>query len=71
MRIPTSTVERLSVYYRSILPLKDSSVISSKNLSDITGYRVVSLHTDISTKTGERVIVFVLDKNLENKFRKE
>lgn len=29
-----------------------------------TGSRVVSLHTDISAKTGERVIVFALAENL-------
>jgi uncharacterized protein YbcI len=29
-------------------------------LSDIVNVRVVSIHTDISTKTGERVIVFTL-----------
>lgn len=29
-----------------------------------TGSRVVSLHTDISAKTGERIIVFVLAENL-------
>jgi uncharacterized protein YbcI len=28
---------------------------------DITGRKVVSLHTDISTVNGERIIVFVLD----------
>jgi uncharacterized protein YbcI len=31
---------------------------------DITGCRVQSLHTDISTKTGERVIIFTLCKDL-------
>lgn len=31
----------------------------------ITGCAVVSLHTDISTKTGERVVVMTLDRNLE------
>ncbi|MDW7675109.1 MAG: DUF2294 domain-containing protein [Bacillota bacterium] len=30
-----------------------------------TGANVISLHTDISTKTGERIFVFVLDTNLE------
>jgi len=35
----------------------------------ITGFKVIALHTDISTKTGERMIVFVLDKNLEISFR--
>ncbi len=32
---------------------------------EVTGHRVVSLHTDISTKTGERIIVFTLDKSIE------
>lgn len=30
---------------------------------DATGRRVVSLHTDISTVTGERVIVFTLERS--------
>jgi uncharacterized protein YbcI len=29
---------------------------------------VVSLHTDISTKTGERMIIFTLNENLEDHF---
>ena len=33
---------------------------------DHTGSQVIGLHTDISTKRGERVIIFVLDKMLEN-----
>lgn len=35
---------------------------------EIKGCRIKSLHSDISTKTGERIIVFVLDRNLEKKF---
>lgn len=30
-------------------------------IQDITGRRLKSLHTDISTSTGERVIIFTLD----------
>jgi uncharacterized protein YbcI len=30
---------------------------------------VISLHTDISTRTGERIVVFTLDDNLEDRFR--
>lgn len=30
-------------------------------VQDITGHKVRSLHTDISTLTGERVIIFTLD----------
>lgn len=37
---------------------------------DITGCQIKSLHTDISTKTGERVIIFTLARNLEDKFKK-
>ena len=33
----------------------------------ITGHEVVSFYTDISTRTGERVMVFKLSSNLENK----
>jgi uncharacterized protein YbcI len=36
---------------------------------EITNCHMVSLHTDISTKTGEKVIIFTLDKNLEDKFK--
>lgn len=34
-----------------------------------TGARVVSLHADISTRTGERVFIFTLDGNLEEALR--
>jgi len=34
-------------------------------LQDILNVRVQSIHTDISTKTGERVIVFTLQEKLE------
>ncbi len=34
-------------------------------ISDITGLKVLDLHTDISTATGERVFVFMLDRDLE------
>ncbi|WGG44767.1 DUF2294 domain-containing protein [Rossellomorea sp. DA94] len=41
----------------------------SQNIEEIveqhTGCKVLSSHSDISTKTGERMEVFVLDKNLE------
>ncbi|MDZ7269022.1 MAG: DUF2294 domain-containing protein [candidate division KSB1 bacterium] len=35
-----------------------------------TGARIVTLHTDISSKTGERIFVFCLNKNLEEELRK-
>ena len=34
-------------------------------IGGITGRKTVSLHTDISTVTGERVIIFTLDKPVE------
>ncbi|MDO7786435.1 DUF2294 domain-containing protein [Desulforamulus aquiferis] len=35
-------------------------------VNKITSAKVISLHTDISTKTGERVFILVIDKNLYN-----
>jgi uncharacterized protein YbcI len=35
---------------------------------NVTGCGLVSLHTDMSTKTGERVIVLVVDADLDRKF---
>ena len=32
--------------------------------------KVRTLHTDISTHTGERVIIFVMDRNIEEEFKK-
>jgi uncharacterized protein YbcI len=35
-------------------------------ISNITGHEVVSFHTDISTRTGERVIIFKLSVDLQS-----
>ena len=49
-----------------------SDLIESANedlkemMHQLTGIHVTSFHTDISTKTGERVIVFTLEENLES-----
>jgi uncharacterized protein YbcI len=32
---------------------------------DIVGVGVISLHTDMSTKTGERIVVLTVDKDLD------
>lgn len=37
-------------------------------IRDITGVAVVSLHSDISTRSGERIIVLTLAENLETRF---
>jgi uncharacterized protein YbcI len=34
----------------------------------VVGAEVVSLHTDMSTKTGERMIILVVDTDLDKKF---
>ena len=37
-------------------------------VSNITGHKVISSHSDISTKTGEMLEVFILDSNYETEF---
>lgn len=37
-------------------------------IEEQTGASVVSLHTDISSRTGERVFILVMDRNLESEF---
>jgi uncharacterized protein YbcI len=49
--------------------LEQGRELLAKSIETITGLNVVSLHTDISTKTGERVIIFTLNENLEKSFR--
>lgn len=39
-------------------------------IQEKTGAEVMSLHTDISSRTGERVFVFCLNKNLEDELKK-
>jgi len=51
--------------------LEGARLLLENIISDTTGYQVKSLHTDISTKTGERIIIFILYKNLEDKFKNE
>ncbi|XEC97808.1 Na-translocating system protein MpsC family protein [Paenibacillus tarimensis] len=36
-------------------------------IEQISGTRVVSFHTDLSTQTGERIMLFMLETNLEEK----
>jgi len=46
----------------------------SEDLQEIvakeTGCRVVSSHSDISTRTGERIEIYVLDRNFERELRR-
>lgn len=41
----------------------------SEMVQDILGCTLISLHTDMSTKTGERVVVLTVDVNFDEKFR--
>ncbi len=46
---------------------------SSRNLieemvDEIVGVKVISLHTDMSSRTGERVVVLTMEENLQEKF---
>ena len=44
--------------------IESSRTLLEDIIKNITDASILSLHTDISTKTGERVFVFCLDKNL-------
>ena len=49
--------------------LEQGKQLVKEAIEKITGLKVISLHTDISTKTGERMIIFTLNENLEDHFR--
>lgn len=49
--------------------LFESSIPLLKQIvQEITGADLVSLHTDMSSKTGERIVVLVTDEKLDAKF---
>ncbi|MEK7748226.1 MAG: DUF2294 domain-containing protein [Nitrospirota bacterium] len=48
--------------------LEQGKSLIKEAIEKVTGLKVVSLHTDISTKTGERMIIFTLNENLEDHF---
>jgi len=47
--------------------LEGARFLLENMISGIVGCGVKSLHTDISTKTGERIIIFTLEQDLESK----
>lgn len=47
--------------------LENAKPLLYEVIKDISGLNVANLHTDISTKSGERVIIFTMDENLEEK----
>ncbi|MGR3293424.1 MAG: DUF2294 domain-containing protein [Candidatus Scalindua sp.] len=48
--------------------LESGMALLGKIVFDITGCEVTSMHSDICTKTGEKIIVFVLDRDFEKEF---
>jgi uncharacterized protein YbcI len=50
--------------------LEGSRAMLDEMILLLTGVRVISLHSDISTKTGERIIVFTLSEDLEAKLKR-
>jgi len=60
--------------YRLVKEVRRQLIEGSRSILDemiqrLTGAQVVSLHSDISVRTGERIIVFTLDEDLESRFR--
>lgn len=51
--------------------LEEAREILKKIVNDITGVCAKSMHTDISTVSDERVIIFTLHENLEKKYVKK
>jgi uncharacterized protein YbcI len=49
--------------------LEGARALLGNIILDITGYKIKSLHSDICTETGERIIVFILERNLESRFK--
>ena len=47
--------------------LEQARIFLTETIEKITGVPVISLHTDVSTRTGERVIIFTLQEQLEKK----
>jgi len=40
-------------------------------IKDLAGCDVISMHSDLSTRTGERIILFVVSEDLEKQFHQE
>ncbi len=51
--------------------LEGSRAVLDEIVQQVTGVGVISLHTDISVKSGERVIVFTLAENLGTRFERK
>lgn len=68
----SKTAEGADLIKRTRVQLLEGARVLLENIiSEITSCQIKSLHSDISTKTGERVIIFTLKENLEEKFKTE
>ncbi|MBN2108083.1 MAG: DUF2294 domain-containing protein [Deltaproteobacteria bacterium] len=67
----TRTAEGLALIKKvRVTLLEEARHLLEAIIKDIADSTVLSMHTDISTTTGERVIIFVLDRNLEGALKK-
>lgn len=67
----TKTTEGLALIKKvRVTLLEEARALLATIIKDITACEVRSMHTDISTSTGERVIIFVLDRNLDDCLKK-
>lgn len=48
--------------------IESSRPLLDEIIKDVIGSRIVSLHSDISVRTGERIIVFIINENVEDMF---
>lgn len=48
MKIPSSSISRLSIYYRTLLSLKDRTFISSHELCDLSGCSAAQIRKDFA-----------------------
>lgn len=48
--------------------LEGGREVLERIIKDLTGCDVISMHSDLSTRTGERIIVFVVSEDLERQF---
>ncbi len=55
---------RMLVKQTRVRLLESSRELLDNAVEKITNCRVISMHTDISTKKGERIIIFILNKKL-------
>lgn len=58
---------RILVKQMRIELLEQGRPMLEELIKDLTGKKLISLHTDLSTKTGERVVIFTLEAAPEMK----